>query len=133
MVVLSRLNLITRKLQICSKGDASCNVYLKPSNGKTELYHKQPHHSPGEVLKHYNSSISLPTLLEKKKEMLQKNISCKNIINYQNGGRYRAAPPIPDTNGTTFHWNPDRLAYSFYFSNGDCVASSSFVGHRNVS
>ena len=134
MVVLARLNLDTRLLQISSKGDASCNVYWTTHGTTTAtLYHQQPHHSPNEVMDipGWATTSCATAKQEKTQEMNEKRITCANLINHRTG-MYRSAPPTPDPDGKTFHWNPHVLAYSFYYPNGHCVATSSFVGHHGV-
>ena len=121
MVVIGIYNQSTRRLEICSKGDASCNVYLENENDNTcTLFHEQQHHSPIEL-----------NNVQKQIEMKSKAIRCENVINPRSH-KYRIAPPVPDQDGKTLHWNPNKLANSFFFPNGSCIAASSFVGHEGV-
>lgn len=128
MIAMARLHLESRVLEICSVGDASCNVYVAPITwgdgghvchlNPHDLFHHQRHHDPSE--------LSIPG---KSEEMAFKNIRCTPLLD-ERTKRHRAAPPVPDPNGTTLHWSPTIPALTFRFPGGASVAASSFVGHR---
>ena len=133
MVVLSIYDASNRILETISVGDSSLSVYIEnntnmepnhSNSNNARLFHTQPHHSPSEV----QGSNACAAKID---EMKSKGIQCK-VLRDRNG-RLRAAPPVPDRDGKTFHWNQAIPAYAFVFPGDEVqrcsVASSSFVGH----